>query len=379
MSRQLERMNTVARKGENIYKRKDGRWEGRYKKGRKQNGQLKYGYVYGQTYTDVKYRLYTYKLKYRTIIQLQGESGFSYEDWAFTWLSQQQTVIKTSTYTTYLYKLKKYIFPSIGNCQLNELTDQCVQSLVEEWLQSGLKPSTIHVLYQLVKKTLKDATEQHHLRQTPCIRIRLPKKKQARAQALTKKEQRTMENHAKSLPLHKGLPVLLALNTGLRIGEIAALRWSDIDLNQRMIHVSQTFQRVSLACGTQKTQLLMDSSKTESSNRIIPISARLYKYLKKWQKKAPGRYVCSNSTVPSEPRLLTYYFHKIRRKCGIEHIHFHQLRHTFATRCIESTSDIVSISRLLGHTSTKTTLDIYADSMVESRVQVIENMNSALL
>lgn len=371
-------MNNVARKGENIYKRKDGRWEGRYKKGRKKNGQLHYGYVYGQTYTDVKYRLYTYKLHYNTIIQLHGESGFSYEEWTLVWLSQQQSIIKTSTYTTYLYKLKKYILPSIGNCPLNQLTNQEIQTLVSSWLQLGLEASTIHVLYQLVKKTLKDATEQQYLRQSPCVRIRLPKKKQCRAQALTKKEQRTVENHAKSLPLHKGLSVLLALNTGLRIGEIAALRWSDIDLNQRMIHVSQTLQRVSLACGTQKTQLLMDSSKTESSNRMIPISARLYKYLKKWQKKAPGGYVCSNSTVPSEPRLLTYYFHKIRKKCGVEHIHFHQLRHTFATRCIETTSDIASISRLLGHTSTKTTLDIYTDSMIESRIQVIEDMNAAL-
>ena len=88
--------------------------------------------------------------------------------------------------------------------------------------------------------------------------------------------------------------------------------------------------------------------------------------------------MCSNSDTPSEPRLLTYYFHKIRKKCGVERIHFHQLRHTFATRCIETTSDIVSVSRLLGHTSAKTTLDIYTDSMIESRVQVIENMTLGL-
>lgn len=195
---------------------------------------------------------------------------------------------------------------------------------------------------------------------------------------MTKKEQHVLESCAKGLPLYRGLSVLLALNTGLRIGEIAALRWTDIDLKQRMIHITQTFQRVSLEGGIKKTQLLMDSSKTESSNRVIPISTTLYKYLKKWKKKAPGSYVCSNSELPSEPRLLTYYFHKIRKQCGFEHLHFHQLRHTFATRCIETNSDIVSLSRLLGHTSTKTTLDIYADSMVESRIKVITNMSKAL-
>ncbi|WP_429948390.1 hypothetical protein IGJ55_003113 [Enterococcus sp. AZ170] len=368
----------MARKGENIYKRKDGRWEGRYKKGRKKNGQLKYGYIYGQTYADVKYRLYTYKLHYHALIQQQGESGFSYEEWTIIWLSQQQSTVKVSTYTTYLYKLKKYILPSIGNCPLNQLTHETVQNLVNSWLQYGLKASTIHVLYQLVKKTLKDATEQSYLKQTPCTRIRLPKKRQVRVRAMTKKEQHVLESCAKGLPLYRGLSVLLALNTGLRIGEIAALRWTDIDLKQRMIHITQTFQRVSLEGGIKKTQLLMDSSKTESSNRVIPISTTLYKYLKKWKKKAPGSYVCSNSELPSEPRLLTYYFHKIRKQCGFEHLHFHQLRHTFATRCIETNSDIVSLSRLLGHTSTKTTLDIYADSMVESRIKVITNMSKAL-
>ena len=368
----------MARKGENIYKRKDGRWEGRYKKGRKTNGQLKYGYVYGKTYTDVKYRLYPYKLRYQTMIQLHGESGFSYEEWSFVWMGQQQSEVKTSTYTTYLYKLQRYILPIIGQRPLNQLTSQQIQELILGWQQSGLSASTIHVLYQLVKKTLKDATEQQYLPHSPCVMIRLPKKKRTRVQAMTKEEQYTLESCAKKLPLHKGLSVLLALNTGLRIGEIAALRWSDIDLKQRMIHVTQTFQRVTLACGRQKTQLLMDRSKTESSDRLIPISARLYKYLNRWKKKALGLYVCSNTGTPSEPRLLTYHFHKLRKSCGIEHIHFHQLRHTFATRCIEATADIVSVSRLLGHTSTKTTLDIYADSMIESRVHVIDQMNLAL-
>ena len=373
-----ERKRNMARRGENIYKRKDGRWEGRYKKGRKGNGQLKYGYIYGKTYKDVKHRLYSYKLKYNHLIQLHGESALQYEEWSLLWLTQQQEIIKTSTYSAYLYKLQRYVFPTIGQVPLNQLNSETIQQLVNAWQLQGLKATTIHVLYQIIKKSLNEAMEQRQIIQTPCTKIRLPKKKKPAVQALTKKEQKEIENHAKEVPLHKGLSVLLALHTGMRIGEIAALKWTDIDLENRLIHVKQTFQRLPIGCGSQRTQLQLDRSKTESSNRVIPIGFNLYKYLKKWQKKAPGPYVCSNKERPSEPRLLTYYFHKIRKNCGLPSIHFHQLRHTFATRCIESNADIASVSRLLGHTSTQTTLDVYTDSMMETRKQVIDQMNTAI-
>lgn len=370
-------MNSMPRKGENIYKRKDGRWEGRFKKGRKENGQLKYGYLYGPTYLSVKERLYTYKLKYQTLIQFQGESALSYEDWGMIWLIQQQSLIKASTYSTYLYKLKKYIFPTIGSLALNELTKENVRSLIEQWQQQGLKATTIHVLYHILKKSLASAREQEKIIQNPCEGIRLPKKKRTIIRALTKTDQLCLEEKAKAIPGHKGIPVLLALNTGMRIGEIAALRWQDIDFTKKVIYVHQTFQRLTIGQVEAKTQLVFDQSKTMSSNRIIPIGRTLYKYLKKWHRKSKGSYVCSNKETPSEPRLLTYYFHQLRKICGLEMVHFHQLRHTFATRCIESNGDVASVSKLLGHTSTKTTLDIYTDSLLESREQVIYRMDLA--
>ncbi|MGM0219201.1 tyrosine-type recombinase/integrase [Enterococcus sp. AZ126] len=367
----------MARKGENIYKRKDGRWEGRYKKGRKENGQLKYGYLYGKTYTEVKNRLYSYKLKYQTIVQLRGESTCTYEEWALQWLTQHQHCLKSATYSTYLYKLTKYVFPTIGLISLNELTSEQLQKLIDQWQYQGLKPTTIHVLYQIIKKSLKEAYEQGRIIQTPCQRIRLPKKQKVHAKALTRAQQTKLETNVKALPLYKGLPVLLALNAGLRIGEIAALRWEDIDLERRTIHVHQTFQRVPIIGGGERTQLIFDRSKTDCSDRIVPISHTLYKYLKKWKRKTISRYVCSNKSTPCEPRLLTYYFHKIRKKCGIISVHFHQLRHTFATRCIEANGDVASVSKLLGHSSTQTTLDVYTDSLIESRQRVIAQMDQA--
>lgn len=364
----------MSRKGENIYKRKDGRWEGRYKKGRKVTGQLKYGYIYGKTYKEVKQNLYVYKLRYHHLIQLHGESALLYEEWAIIWLTQQQGQLKASTYSTYLYKLQKYVFPTLGQIPLNHFTPKKIQELIEDWQGQGLKATTIHVLYQIVKKSFKEAVIHQYLLQTPCVTIRLPKKKKPVIHSLTKTEQKTMENTVKRLPLYRGLSVLLALHTGMRIGEIAALKWTDIDWTNRLIHVQKTYQRLPIGPGKTQTQLQFDQSKTESSNRLIPIGNTLYKYLKKWQKKSKSPYVCSKKITPTEPRLLTYYFHKIRRLCGLFSIHFHQLRHTFATRCIESNADIVSVSRLLGHTSTQTTLDVYTDSLLETRKAVIQKM-----
>ncbi|OTN88805.1 hypothetical protein A5819_001297 [Enterococcus sp. 7E2_DIV0204] len=289
-------------------------------------------------------------------------------------MNNHRIQIKTSTYTTYIYKLKKYVLPIIGDIELHQLSDNKIQEVISIWMQRGLKSSTVHVLYQILKKTLKDAYEQQKMMYNPCQKIRLPKKQKVYAKAITKQEQKNLESRAKSVPLYKGLPVLLSLNTGLRIGEISALRWSDIDLEQRIIHVKNTFQRLILSNKNSKTQLMLDTSKTESSDRIIPISLNLYKYLKKWKKKSSSEFVCSRKKEPSEPRMITYYFHQIRNSCGLMNTHFHQLRHTFATRCIESNGDIASVSKLLGHTSIKTTLDIYTDSLFETQQQVIQKM-----
>lgn len=366
----------MSRKGENIYKRKDGRWEGRYKKGRKENGQLKYGYLYGPTYRDVKERLYAYKVKYQTLIQLNGESAISYEEWSARWLFRQQAQLKVSTYSTYVYKMTQYILPTIGKHSLNQLTSYSIQEMIDTWVQRGLKSTTIHVLYQIVKKSLSDAWIQNLICQTPCVNILLPKKKKTRAQALSRKEQVQLEKEAKKVPLYKGLPVLLALDAGLRIGEIAALKWENIDFDRRLIHIRKTYQRITLGIGKRKTQLILDQSKTEESSRTIPMSIMLYKYLKKWVKKSPSMFVCSKKSTPSEPRLLTHYFHTIRRKIDLVTIHFHQLRHTFATRCIEANGDVSTVSRLLGHASSKMTLEVYVDSFLDSQKSVIQKMEN---
>ncbi|MGM0168044.1 hypothetical protein IGI39_003056 [Enterococcus sp. AZ135] len=365
------------RKGENIYKRKDGRWEGRYKKGYKSNGQIKYGYIYGRAFQEVRIKLYSLKAHYFTHQEIYGDACIPLEEWGKIWLSEIQHEVKPSTYSSYHYKLTNYVFPFIGQFYLNELTIDVGKQLLSEWLAKGLNPSTMQVILRIINKCLNYAKEKEKLKENAFLALKLPKTKPQKIRSLTKKEQKALEKASLKEKNDTGLPTYLALYTGLRIGEISALRWSDIDFERNLIQVNHTYQRISLNLKEQKTQLMIGSTKTDSGIRTIPIGRTLRKELLKHRRKSTGSFVFSTNNHPMEPRLLTYHFHRIRKKCGLEEIHFHQLRHTFATRCLEAQSDILSVSALLGHASTKLTLDTYADSMIEQRIEVIYRMEAA--
>lgn len=168
---------------------------------------------------------------------------------------------------------------------------------------------------------------------------------------------------------------MLALYSGLRIGEIAALKWADIDFETNLMYVQHTYQRIPSLHSTKKTQLILADSKTEASVRVIPIGKTLKRLLLQHRKQSKGSFVFSTNGQPCEPRLLTYHFHRIRLKAGLIQIHFHQLRHTFATRCLEARKDISSVSALLGHASTQMTLDTYVDAMLDQRYRVIKELD----
>ncbi|MBO1306449.1 site-specific integrase [Enterococcus sp. 669A] len=368
----------MSKRGENIYKRRDKRWEGRYHKGRTLEGKIRYGSIYGDTYNEVKQKLYPYKIKYQTIMETQGSCSVPLAEWVGVWLAEFQSEWKPATYANYHHKLKKYILPAIGDQALNKLTKAGLEELAAQLLGDPLSPSTIEVVFRILSNCLSQAVRKELLKSNPCEQLKLPRKPQTKIRALTKKEQKNLEDKAKEVPLNKGLPILLALQTGMRIGEIAALQWKDIDFDSNLIHVSHTYQRVTAPVSMEeKTLLIYGEVKTRSSNRVIPITNELKKVLLKKQKQSNQPFVFSVNGHPCEPRLLTSYFHKLRKAANIEDVHFHQLRHTFATRCIETRADIASVSALLGHASAKMTLDIYTDATIDQRIQVIKLLNAA--
>lgn len=366
------------RRGENIYQRKDGRWEGRYQKGKKADGQTKYGYVYGKSLREVRMKLYPLKVRFQTIQSMQGSSCIPLEEWGWQWLRTIKKDVKMSTYANYQYKLTKYVFPFIGDCSLNELTYETGNKLVQQWGLYGLKSSTMKVIMQILAQCLSKAKKGEFIKENPFSSVKLPKERKQKIRSLTEKEQEKLETAALNVSGVRGLPTYLALNTGLRIGEIAALRWTDIDFERNLIQVSHTYQRVGSVNGLRKTQLVYGTVKTDASTRLVPFGTGLKGKLLRLKRQSTSQFVFSTHDRPMEPRMLTYYFHQLRRKAGVQDIHFHQLRHTFATRCLEAQGDILSVSALLGHTSTQLTLDTYADSMIEQRMKVIVQLDKRL-
>ena len=370
----------MCRRGRNIYKRKDERWEGRYKKGRKESGKLYYGYVYAYTFTEVCEKQLAKQEEYASLLLMKGTCAIPTSQWIEKWLADISQTVKASTYVSYGNKLRTYVVPVIGEVPLNQLEPSHMQELINTWQAKGLKASMIGMVFKLFARCLQASVDQKCLVQNPCANITLPKKEKSKVRALTAKEQKTLEKAVKDEPTQYGLLILLGLLVGLRIGEIAALRWTDIDFDEGVIYVRHSYQRIALPTAHQATQLIYSTPKTEASVREVPMVSELIAALKKHRKSADtdSIYVFSVKGKPCEPRLITYHFQQIREKAGLAHIHFHQLRHTFATRCLEAGGAVHSVSKMLGHTSTQMTFDKYTTSFREEQVKTIRALEKLI-
>ncbi|MGX7203101.1 hypothetical protein BCR22_11785 [Enterococcus plantarum] len=361
----------MSKPGENIYKRKDGRWEGRYIKHRKEDGTIQYGYIYQRTYNAVKKQLTLMKsLYYHQYHNLNSNYTGTLQQWGVFWLSNVKEKVKLSTYTSYRNKLHQHIFPEIGQIQLRNISAQHIEYLVIQ-LEANLSKSSIRVTLQVLKTCLKEAVKQGILFENPFNKVKIPAPTSKKVRSLSIDEENRLQRYCRNHP--KGLPILLALQTGLRIGEICGLKWEDIDFCDNVLHISRTVQRLQTIEPNEgkKTKVVVQSPKSNSSVRVIPISSTIREELKKLEELSESPYVFG-TIVPIEPRLITYWFKKIIAELDIHDVTFHSLRHTFATRCLEKGVTIATISELLGHHSIKLTLDTYINTFLSEKREAIK-------
>ncbi|WP_207695255.1 hypothetical protein DOK67_0001199 [Enterococcus sp. DIV0212c] len=365
------------RKGENIYKRKDGRWEGRYIKGRTIDHRIIYGYVYGKQYLEVKEKLAVKKAQYISSNKKITSFSGTLEQWFDYWLDiLMKSKIKASSYSNYKGKIDKYILPYLGKKKLSELKSEDIESFIHYLNTMNLAGSTIRSIVAILKSSLKKAEFDGKIASDPCTKIVLPTTQKTEISALTLYAQKRLEQAALKKKECSG--EIIALYTGMRIGEISGLKWSDIDMEKDIIHVRRTISRIPSPTINGKTEIMIDTPKTKSSLRVIPLAVNLKEYLMSWKKDTTSEYVVNCRGSFTEPRIINYRFKKNVVQAQIDDIHFHTLRHTFATRCVEEGIDIATLSKILGHSSIKMTLDTYTDSLWENRKAAISIIDKRL-
>jgi len=367
----------MAKRGQNIYKRGDGRWEGRYIKGRRPDGKLVYGYVYARKYNECKERLEQAKARYRYARDAVKKCGTGKVcDFILHWLyGIAKPHVKTSTFSNYVAIADKWLLPFFGSRKLCGVGREDVQRFIGELSGQDLSPGTVRNIYGVLHAAMKKAKEYGYISVNPCEGVRLPKMEKKEARLLTLREQKILERTAKED--ENGFAILLAGYTGLRVGEICGLIWEDVDLMNGVLHVSRTIRRIQ--ChepeAESKTVLVTGSAKSDQSRRAIPLPSCILKLFEEHRKTSAGEYVFSYRGHPLEPRILQYRFKALLKKAGLADINFHALRHTFATRCMELCFDIKTLSEILGHASAKMTLDRYGHSQMEHKRSAMKTLD----
>lgn len=365
----------MSRKGENIHKRKDGRWEGRYIKYHDSAGKAIYGSVYGKSYTEVRKKLNEFKYLIATNKLPQNEQTVSFGEVIFLWLEKNRFQLKDQSYSKYRQLIELHILPELGNHRASDIDSDVLNNFLIGKLTKGrsdgtggLAPSYVKTMSFILSSCVEYAVKKGYCRALSDDLLSL-KNRKAEIKVFSLEEQKKIENHMRSNFSNRNIGILLSLYTGMRLGEVCALMWEDIDFNNQIIHVKHTINRIinqNAKKNEPKTRLVIDSAKTFSSDRIVPIPAILTGLLKR--KKSNKPYVMVGNKYPFvDPRTYENYFHKCLKECDIRDNNYHTLRHTFATRCIEAGMDIKSLSEILGHASVNITLNTYVHSSLEQK------------
>ena len=362
----------MAKRGSNIYKRKDGRFEGRVNVGYKADGSKKYRSVYGKTLAEVKEKM-------ADLYAVRTEKNISairltVREAAYQWLSAARLRVKESSYANYENILNNYILPILGGEYISSLTTGRINDFIHYKLtnsrlkgKGGLSAKTVRDIMTVYRSVERYVYREYGIRET---NFTMPKTESGNADVLNCEERKKLESYLIKNMDRTNLAVLLCLFTGLRIGELCGLKWEDIDFEKNTLSVKRTVQRVSR---NGKSQVIIGSPKSRTSIRTVPIPIFMMALLRKFR-SIDSLFVITNLSKPTEPRTMQNRFKAILKLCGIRNVNFHSLRHTYATVCIEKGFDPKALSELLGHADASITLNRYVHSSMDVKKNYVSRL-----
>lgn len=301
-----------------------------------------------------------------------------YKQWLNEWLTLYvKPTTKIRTYKKYQSQIELHILPALGELELQDLTATVLQRFTVELSKKGLSPNTVNGIVSLLKTSLKRAVQVGVTDKEFSSAIVRPKQREKQVECFAKNEQKKIERYIAEKKKPRYFGIILTLYTGLRIGELLALTWKDIDLQKGVITVSKSCHD---SWQNGKYVKKIDTPKTDCSTRVIPIPKQLLPHIKAIRKQSKSNYVVDGKNEHGiGVRSYQNTFDLLLKRLNIPHKGFHSLRHTFATRALECGMDIKTLSEILGHKNPTVTLNRYVHSMLEHKTEMMNKIGKLLL
>ena len=345
----------MGRHGENIRKRGDGRWEARYMAYDEEKGEKVCRSVYGHTYEEVKKKRASASRLSAVLNQTENASGqgtnaakdIDFGTAAREWLAAVKSMRKPSTFEKYNFIYRSYLEKALGGMMLLQVTEKIAGDSLASC--GALSESLQKSIYGVLNSILRYAADKYHIALSEIKRPSM-KTRWKEAETFTKSEQTKLLSVLCADMDRFRLGVLLCLFTGLRLGELCALKWSDIDFADKTLTVKRTVQRLYVENASTKTVLVETFPKSGNSKRKVPLQDAIVTLLNDFRN---AKEYIFGGDKPLDPRTMQNHYKKILNEAGVAYKNFHTLRHTYATNCIEGGTDIKSLSEMLGHSSVR--------------------------
>lgn len=363
----------MARTGENIYKRKDGRWEGRFIRQYDDAGKPKYGYIYAKTYAEAKQKLAERRCSLSLTDDMAHRASTKYEAVLTSWLQSARMGAKESTFSKYAQIIDRHILPALGQYPVGKISTPLIEGFIQQQLlsgrldgQGGLSAKTVTDMLTIIKESLRYAQDTGLPVNCNLQRLTV-KRKEKEMRVLTLQEQDALVRVLLSGTDIYKFGVMLSLYTGIRVGELCALQWENLCLSSSTLKVRRTLQRIQdrTAGAATKTKIVITEPKSQCSMRDIPLPLFIVELARRFE-TSPKAYVLSGDKDRFiEPRTMQNKFKRYIAEADIADANFHATRHTFATRCVEVGFDVKTLSEILGHANVNITLNRYVHSSFE--------------